>query len=272
MDLVGKVVTLFRAKASPAAPNAASDLLIEPRCDAFGNLYNILSTKSVDPISGLAPSALTSFDWSISSILAANLASINALDTNSQVFVLSAINLDKVGLVALPDDLDNLSVYTDNLLGTVSRLQAFDGTFYARLRVASAAVQASFAAHKGIQAIAMAGNWAIQHDPAANTQATISRAAGGVVIRHICTSIHATFSAGATAGAAVKVYLRDGATGVGAILWSGSLAVAIGGTANLALSGLSIVGSANAAMTLEFASAGGLTTFENVSLTGYTVA
>lgn len=136
--------------------------------------------------------------------------------------------------------------------------------------IASAANQA-LATKTGVLAVAKIGNWSVQHDPAAATQATITRAAGAAGVIHVCTSISASFSAGATAGAATKVYLRDGLTGAGAILWSGSLAAPIGDTRVLVMPGLSIVGSAATAMTLEFAAAGALTTFQNVSLTGYDV-
>lgn len=169
------------------------------------------------------------------------------------------------------DNADAQAALGGGTAAVVSRLQGWNGVTFDRFRVASAQVQSSFSAHVGIGAVALAGNWSIQSDPAVNTQATITRAAGGGGIRHICTSIHATLSAGATASGIVKVYLRDGATGAGAILWSGSLKVPVESTANISISGLSIVGSVNTAMTLEFSAAGGATTQENVSLTGYSV-
>lgn len=161
---------------------------------------------------------------------------------------------------------DNLS--PTNLIQTGAFLYGFDGVNADRLRVASADVQA-LATKIGVLAVAKIGDWSINSDPAAATQATITRAAGAAGVRHICTSIFASFSAGATAGAAVKVYLRDGLTGAGAILWSGSLAVPIGDTRNISITDLSIVGSDATAMTLEFAAAGAATTLQNVSLTGY---
>ena len=136
--------------------------------------------------------------------------------------------------------------------------------------IATAAVQAA-ATKTGVLAVAKIGNWSVQHDPAAATQATITRAAGAAGVIHVCTSIFASFSAGATAGAATKVYLRDGLTGAGAILWSGSLTAPVGDSRNVPIADLSIVGSAATAMTLEFAAAGALTTLQNVSLTGYDV-
>lgn len=136
--------------------------------------------------------------------------------------------------------------------------------------IASAAVQL-LATKTNVLAVAKIGGWAITSDPAVATQATITRAAGAAGVIHMCTSIFASFSAGATAGAATKVYLRDGLTGAGAIMWSGSLAVPVGDVRTIELTDMSIVGSAATAMTLEFAAAGALTTFENVSLNGYDV-
>jgi hypothetical protein len=140
-----------------------------------------------------------------------------------------------------------------------------------RMRSASAVNQA-LALKIGNPAVALVGNWSTQHDPAAAAQATITRAAGAAGVRHIATSIHASLSGGAAASGVMKVYLRDGAAGVGAILWSGNLQVAALGHAHIDLSALSIVGSAATAMTLEFAAAAGAGSQENVSLTGYDVA
>lgn len=163
---------------------------------------------------------------------------------------------------------DALATENVGILASNAYPWLFNGVTFDRIRAASASVQA-LATKIGVLATAKIGDWSINNDPAAATQATVTRAAGAAGVRHICTSIFASFSAGATAGAAVKVYLRDGLTGAGAILWSGSLAVPIGGTENIAVSDLSIVGATATAMTLEFAAAGALTTLQNVSLTGY---
>lgn len=116
------------------------------------------------------------------------------------------------------------------------------------------------------------GNWSITSNPAAAAQSTITRA-GVVGNRHICTSIHATMqhvAAGATA--LLKVFLRDGASGIGGILWSANIIdPGLGNSIPISLSGLSIVGTAGNAMTLEFDFAGGGGVQQNVSMTGYTV-
>lgn len=108
---------------------------------------------------------------------------------------------------------------------------------------------------------------------AANTQATVTKAAGAAGFKHVLTSLTAALVGGATAPAAVQlwVYVRDGAAGAGTILWAAPLALpaTAGGTADtIQLSGLWIVGSAATAMTIEFSAAGGANTVEGISGTG----
>lgn len=112
------------------------------------------------------------------------------------------------------------------------------------------------------------GEWAIVHTPAANTQATITRAAAAGV-RHVCKSITVSgIGLAAAAETTVIASLRDGASGAGTILWSQRIYIPVGGQNGVALSDLNIVGSVNTDMTLEFAAAGGANTFESVSLSG----
>ena len=111
--------------------------------------------------------------------------------------------------------------------------------------------------------------WAVEHRPAAATQATISKAAdaGG---RHVCKSITVTLAAVGTASGAEVAVLRDGATGAGTVLWSGVLSVPTNSSDNIAIAGLNIIGTKGTAMTLEFVAAGAAATFESVALSGYT--
>lgn len=108
------------------------------------------------------------------------------------------------------------------------------------------------------------------HVPAANTQATISHAAGGAGVKRVCTSLSCVLAANTTApsAAAVSVALRDGASGAGTVLWSHTMVLsAVAGAMNgIALADLWIPGTANTAMTLEFSGAAGANTFESVSL------
>jgi len=119
------------------------------------------------------------------------------------------------------------------------------------------------------------GAWAVTHAPAANTQASASKAAGGANVCHVCTAVSARIVGGTTAPAAVTatLNLRDGASGAGNVLqsWTLALAGAIAAKDEVVLTGLRIVGSPNTAMTLEFAAAGGANTFESVNFSGYSV-
>jgi hypothetical protein len=114
------------------------------------------------------------------------------------------------------------------------------------------------------------------HSPAANTQATASAAAAGAGVRWVCTAIMAGIAATGTAPTATSVTLnlRDGASGAGTVLWSAELGVpaTAGATAGVAISDLWIPGSANTAMTLEFAAAGGANTKEWVNFTAVKLA
>ena len=111
------------------------------------------------------------------------------------------------------------------------------------------------------------------HNPAVNTQATASQAAAGAGLRNIVDCISATYVADTTAPAATTVTLnvRDGATGAGTIIWTADLslpAVASEDASPVQLCGLGIPGTANTAMTIEFAAAGGANTFQAVSMKG----
>jgi hypothetical protein len=111
--------------------------------------------------------------------------------------------------------------------------------------------------------------FSVLHAPAAATQATITKSAGAAGVKHVCTSIAATLAAGGTAQTPINVYLRDGATGTGTIIWAGSVSAPVNSAAIIALTDLSIVGSAATAMTLEFSAAGVAASVQAVTLTGY---
>jgi len=116
--------------------------------------------------------------------------------------------------------------------------------------------------------------WNTVSAPAASSQATASKAAGGAGVRHVADCV--SFSGGATTAPALTqltINLRDGATGAGTVLWSHTVVIpASTGQSVLPFSacGLGLIGSANTAMTVEF-SASLTNLFENVSLSGYDV-
>lgn len=113
----------------------------------------------------------------------------------------------------------------------------------------------------------MLNQWSVQHTPAAATQATITKAAVAGY-RHVCDSITATIACGATAQTPIQVVLRDGATGVGAILWSAKLAAPVNGMGDIEMTDLGIPGTSGNAMTLEFTGAGVAASEQAVAMVG----
>jgi len=117
------------------------------------------------------------------------------------------------------------------------------------------------------------GGFAIAHTPAAGSQATISQAVGGAGVKNVAEAVCFGFSASTALGgiSTVTINLRDGATGAGTILqsWQYTLPAATVAPFGQCYSGLHIAGTANTAMTIEFAAAVG-NLMEYVTLNGYT--
>ena len=139
---------------------------------------------------------------------------------------------------------------------------------WARARTNSAATLSSVTQPFG-QLVADPGEWTLTHAPAAATQATATKAAGAAGVRHVLRSIQATVNAVAAQAAPLTVVVRDGATGVGTILWQDRIIAPIGTDGRVSVQGLNIVGSAATAMTIEFTAAPAATDFETISGTGY---
>lgn len=153
-------------------------------------------------------------------------------------------------------------------------MYGFNGATWDRLRTAAGI---NVAALSGLGALLTLtpGEWGLSADPGANVVATATRA-GVAGVRQVARSITCTLVAGAVAPAAQSVLfvLRDGLSGVGAILWQGRIsmeAVAGKSPSPLIIGGLNLVGSPGNAMTIEATVAAGANTFETVALTGTTV-
>jgi len=165
----------------------------------------------------------------------------------------------------------NNGVLNTNISGllTIARGTVFNNATWDRRRSASAA---NLAAQSGLGAalVTLPGNWTLTSAPGVGVQATATKAAGAAGVRHVLTSINASINASA-AQTPLTVVVRDGAAGVGTILWQDRLSAPATPFADsrVSLSGLNIVGSAATAMTVEFTAAGAGTTFETVSATGY---
>ena len=120
-----------------------------------------------------------------------------------------------------------------------------------------------------------AATWTRIHRPAANTQATIAKAAAGAGVRNVCTALTVVLAATAAAPTAVNlnVSVIDGASGGTTYLWGMTISIpaVAGATTGAQLTNLWLPGSANTALTIEFSAAGGANTIESVWMSGTTV-
>ena len=121
---------------------------------------------------------------------------------------------------------------------------------------------------------AAADGWSIKNRAAANTAATISKAAGAAGVKHVATGFMVTFSSlGAPTPEIIGFQIRDGATGAGTVIWEGSISLpAVAGESKMiAQSGLWLVGTAATAMTIETDAGGGANDYLSVSLQGVSI-
>ena len=112
------------------------------------------------------------------------------------------------------------------------------------------------------------GDYTWSAGPAVNTLATVSTIAFATDAT-ICTGI--SFSLADTNPIGVgpgllRVYLRDGASGVGPILWEQVVFIQGGQSKHVNITGLHIVGTLGTVMTLEFSGVPGATGYETVTL------
>jgi hypothetical protein len=112
------------------------------------------------------------------------------------------------------------------------------------------------------------GEWTLTNAPAAATAASATRALTAGV-RHILKSLQFSLMGVAAQAAPILCVVRDGATGVGTILWQDKLVAPIGFSDRISVAGLNIVGTAGNAMTVETTTAPAATNFVTVSATGY---
>jgi hypothetical protein len=114
-----------------------------------------------------------------------------------------------------------------------------------------------------------------QGTAAANTAPwPLTQAAAGVGVKNVCMGLTAVVYCGAVAGTAaiVQVFVRDGASGAGTILWAANLVVpsAANQVSQVIVTGLWLVGSPNTALTVEFNGAPGANASEIVTAFGTT--
>lgn len=112
------------------------------------------------------------------------------------------------------------------------------------------------------------GNWSVSAQATAGAPSA-SRSAGGTGVRHVCNSVSIVVATDGYVQTPVIVNLRNGATGVGAILQTWAISAPANSTSVIAISNLNIVGSVATAMTLEFAAATTTLVVASVNLSGY---
>jgi len=163
-----------------------------------------------------------------------------------------------------------------NQTGTISSgIQAvsgllFNNTAYERPISISSANLSATTSTGAILSVPLS-TWSITNTPAAATQATISKAASGAGARHVATSISACTAQTAAGQTPIAINLRDGATGAGTILRTWKIATVLGDSRCIDISNLSIIGSINTAMTIEFAAAGVAGSEQTVNMSGFSV-
>lgn len=163
-----------------------------------------------------------------------------------------------------------------DLAGTIAHPLLYDGSVaWNRARSASQAVVSGKSSFGG-QLTASPGEWSVTAAPAAPAVATATRAAavpppGAGAAVNVCRSITACL-ASAALNAPIQVVLRDGAAGVGAIIWRGAMALGAGGSASLVATDLNIVGTPGNAMTLETLTGAAAGAVLTLAMTGYVAA
>lgn len=143
-----------------------------------------------------------------------------------------------------------------------------DGTSDQSLLMDSAATLAATSGNKAMS-VSGPGSWSVTNTSAAAGTATVSKAAGAAGVRHIATGFTASIAAGAAAQTPLTFVIRDGATGVGTIIWTGVLSAPANDSANVGQALPNLVGSAATAMTIEFTGGGAANTLQSVSLSGF---
>lgn len=188
-------------------------------------------------------------------------------------------NISQWGAAAMPAAAtlnDAISNPVAPLIGNAGLV--YDGTTWARRKTVSLtnmvpATTTTVRSQVGAALTEKSARWSVIHNPAASSQATASIAAEAAV-RHVADCV--SFSAGSTTApalTALTIVLRDGATGAGTIVWTHQVVISAATGQNVVpygLCGLSLTGTTNTAMTLEFSAL--LTNLiESVSVSGYNV-
>ena len=94
--------------------------------------------------------------------------------------------------------------------------------------------------------------------------------AGGVGISRVLDGLYVSVAAVA-AQVFLQIVVRDGAAGVGPIIFEQTIKVVTASTGDINVSGISLIGSANTAMAIEFLTAPAATNWQRILGVGYNV-
>lgn len=236
-------------------------------CLLVAGLARAADTRAALTVQGLAAGVTVPVSQGAASQLNATVVGLGTAGTPSGgVLTIQGATSGTTGAAAL--SVQGGGAAGSALAGNPFLAAGTDGTNARTFEVASATTNTN-ATTTSVLRVATAANWSITHLPATATKATISKAAGGTTVRHVCTAFIIGFCAVGTAQTLITASVRDGATGAGTVLWSAPIVAPINGCVNITQSGLNLVGTANTAMTIEFSAAGVTSSQETVSLQGY---
>lgn len=206
--------------------------------------------------------------------LAAGAASIGTLGANA------GVNIGSVALLAATGvDIGNVGLKAAQTLATLTDvtnpvgLKAIATTgpdVFTNLRAASQANLGGATANFPGGALMMTrpGDWSNVSDPGAATKATTTRAAPGSGKAHVVTSITGCVLA-VNAQTGLTLSLTDGTLGV---IWATKFLPPTGQGRDFQITGLNILISSNAAVTLDFNAAPAAGNFQSCAMTGYTLS
>lgn len=166
---------------------------------------------------------------------------------------------------------DGVSTITLGNLLVKAHQSAYNGTTWDLIKSSSATNHASSAGSGlvGVQLERKPADWSVINFPATDTTATATKAAGGAGVRHVLTGFCFSLSgASGTATALLRCDILDGASQI----FSAVLSAPANTTKTIEFDNLSLLGTANTAMIIQFSAAGGAGTQEAVSMFGYSVS
>lgn len=199
---------------------------------------------------GIPAAAILNFDGSnyLRTRDGSNFHSAGRADGTLAVLPTYSDGANEYGLSLDQGNTDAYTPVSNHSFAFVNR--SYNGTNWDRPRT-NAAAAISATTQPFAKMVANPGEWTISNNGGAGNQSTASKAAGGAGVRHVLRSF--IVSAIATVLGTATINIRDGATGAGTVLWTFQMDVPANSSVIAALSGLSIFGTANTAMTIESA-------------------